>query len=326
VPWRPDTLLPGFDAVTLRFPDDYDGPVRATLVRRRAAQPSRRAFLYLHGFIDYFFHTHLADECNTRGYDFSALDLRKYGRSLRDAPHPNIVKNVREYYPEISASIAVLTEDEGITDLVVYAHSTGCLIASLYADEGRYCDRIDALVLNSPFFDFALPSALQPLPHLLAPFGRIAPFARVLPGLPPAYFESIHRDYHGEWPYDLTLKPIQGFPVYLGWLRAILRAQQRLRRGLHIAAPVLVMHSARSVSGLKYGPELHEADAVLDVAHMVRDSAHLGPDVTLAQIPGGMHDLALSRPAVRERVFTEMFAWLDSTINAENTEAQSILT
>jgi hypothetical protein len=39
-----------------------------------------------------------------------------------------------------------------------------------------------------------------------------------------------------------------------------------------------------------------------------------------------MHDLALSRPAVRERVFTEMFAWLDSTINAENTEAQSILT
>ena len=106
VPWSPDSLLPGFEAVTLRFPDDYDGPVRATLVRRRAAAPTRRAVLYIHGFIDYFHQAHLAGEYNARGYHFYALDLRKYGRSLRGDPHPNFVKDVREYYPEISAAIA----------------------------------------------------------------------------------------------------------------------------------------------------------------------------------------------------------------------------
>ena len=310
-PWSPDTLLLGFDAVTLRFPDDYDGPVRATLVRRRAAEPTRRAVLYIHGFIDYFFQTHLADQFNARGYHFYALDLRKYGRSLRGDSHPNLVKDIREYYPEISAAIAIITEDEGIANLVLNAHSTGCLIGSLYAHEGRYRDRIDALVFNSPFLEFPLPSALQPVVRLLAPFGRFFPFVRVVRKLPSAYFESVHRDYHGEWQYDLHLRPINGYPVYLGWIRAILRAQERLRLGLDIATPVLVLHSARSVLPLKWSPELHEADAVLYVAHMVRDSVHLVPDVTLLEIEGGMHDLILSRPDVRERVFTEMFAWLD---------------
>ena len=58
----------------------------ATLVRLRAAAPTRRAVLYLHGFVDYFFQTHLAEFFTERGYDFYALDLRKYGRSLLDAP------------------------------------------------------------------------------------------------------------------------------------------------------------------------------------------------------------------------------------------------
>ena len=326
VPWSPDKLLPGFEAVTLRFPDDYDGPVRATLVRRRATAPStsRRAVLHIHGFIDYFFQTHLADEYNARGYHFYALDLRKYGRSLRGDSHPNVFKDYHEYYPEISAAIAIITEDEGISQLVVDAHSTGGLFASLYADNGRYRDRIGALVLNSPFFELPLPAVLQPVARLLAPFGRFFSSARVLRSLPSAYFESIHRDYHGEWEYDLRLKPLNGFPVYLGWLRAVLRAQQQLRLGLHIDAPVLLLHSARSIVALKWSPELHDADGVLNVAHIVRDSAHLGPNVTLVEVEGGMHDLVLSRAAVREHVFSEMFSWLDRVLPPVSEAAQSL--
>lgn len=310
VPWSPDSLLPGFEAVTLRFPDDYDGPVRATLVRRRAAAPTRRAVLYIHGFIDYFHQTHLADEYNARGYHFYALDLRKYGRSLRGDPHPNFVKDVREYYPEISAAIAIIREDEGISQLVLDAHSTGCLIVSLYAHEGRYRDRIDVLVFNSPFFDSPLDPAATTVLTLIAPLGRFLPYLPVSAGVSPAYIHSIHRDFHGEWEFDLRLKPVEGFPTYLGWVRAILGARTRLRRGLRIAVPVLVMHSARSIQASEWSPALHEADAVLNVADMVRENACLGPDVTLVEIEGGMHDLVLSRPDVRERMFTEMFAWL----------------
>ncbi len=326
VPWSPDKLLPGFEAVTLRFPDDYDGPVRATLVRRRAAahSTSPRAVLHIHGFIDYFHQVHLADEYNARGYDFYALDLRKYGRSLRGDPHPNFVKDVREYYPEISASIAIITGDEGIDQLVLNCHSTGCLIASLYAHEGRYRDRIDALIFNSPFFDSPLDPAATFVLTLIAPFGRFRPYLPVSAGVSPAYVHSIHRDFHGEWHFDLRLKPVAGFPTYLGWVRAILGARARLRRGLHISAPVLLMHSARSIQVSEWSPDVHGADAVLNVAHMIRDSVHLGPNVTLVEIEGGMHDLVLSRPGVREHVFAEMFSWLDRVLPPVSVTAQSL--
>src|SRR5690349_14041311 len=95
--WQPDTVLPGFEAAELRFADDYDGPVCATLIRRKVPQPAQRAVLYIHGWTDYFFQTHLAEEFTTHGYNFYALDLRKYGRSLQGAKQPNYCRDVNEY-------------------------------------------------------------------------------------------------------------------------------------------------------------------------------------------------------------------------------------
>src|SRR5947208_1032649 len=79
-PWRPDPCLPGFEALELRFPDDYDGAVVATLVRLPAGAAPRGAVLYVHGFADYFFQHHLAERFAAEGYAFYALDLRKLGR------------------------------------------------------------------------------------------------------------------------------------------------------------------------------------------------------------------------------------------------------
>ena len=111
--WTPDTLLPGYEATTLHFPDDYDGPVTATLVRHKAGTPGAGAFLYVHGYIDYFFQEHFAEQCNAHGYDFYALDLRKYGRSLGSSKHPNFCKDIREYYPDITMAINIIRQEEG---------------------------------------------------------------------------------------------------------------------------------------------------------------------------------------------------------------------
>ena len=64
------------------LPDDYEGSVAATLVRFAAGRAPSRAVLYLHGYVDYFFQTHMARWFVARGWSFYALDLRKYGRSL----------------------------------------------------------------------------------------------------------------------------------------------------------------------------------------------------------------------------------------------------
>ena len=74
--YQPDILGTGYEQATLNFPDDYEGKVVATLIRKKAAQPTKKAVLYIHGFIDYFFQTEMAERFNQHGFDFYALDLR----------------------------------------------------------------------------------------------------------------------------------------------------------------------------------------------------------------------------------------------------------
>jgi hypothetical protein len=83
---RTDALGEPFTAETIPLPDDAEGPVVATLVKRPASAPTTRAVLYVHGFSDYFFHVHVAELFNELGYDFYALDLRKYGPLAAPTP------------------------------------------------------------------------------------------------------------------------------------------------------------------------------------------------------------------------------------------------
>ena len=69
--------------------------------------------LHVHGFADYFFQTGYAEWWTERGYDFYALDLRKYGRSLRPHQTPNYVADLREYFPELDAAWSRITERDG---------------------------------------------------------------------------------------------------------------------------------------------------------------------------------------------------------------------
>ncbi|HZD21699.1 MAG TPA: alpha/beta fold hydrolase, partial [Burkholderiales bacterium] len=141
--WLPDRLLPGFEALELPFPGDYDGPVVATLVRLPTANAERGAVLYVHGFSDYFFQRHMAERFAAEGYAFYALDLRKYGRSLRPHQHANFCKSLTEYYADISAALEVIG-----APMLLAGHSTGGLVCSLYAHEGAHRAQVQALWLN----------------------------------------------------------------------------------------------------------------------------------------------------------------------------------
>src|SRR5687768_8548099 len=164
--WQPDALLPGFEALELRFPNDYDGPVLATLVRLPARQAPRGAVLYVHGFADYFFQHHMAERFAAEGYAFYALDLRKHGRSMRPHQHPNFCKSISEYYADITRAI-----DEIGEPVLLAGHSTGGLVCALFAHEAQARDSVRALWLNSPFFDWRLPAWKMTQLHLAAALG-----------------------------------------------------------------------------------------------------------------------------------------------------------
>jgi alpha-beta hydrolase superfamily lysophospholipase len=286
--WQADRLLPGFEALELAFSADYDGPVVATLVRLPMGEAPRGAVLYVHGYNDYFFQAHMARRFAAEGYAFHALDLRKHGRSLRPGQHPNFCKDIAEYYEDITRAI----EEIGAPVLLA-GHSTGGLICSLYAHEGGRKGAVTALWLNSPFLEWRTHDWKRPQIHMAAAIGRLAPFTKSPEALPRGYTESL---LAAGWEMDLGLKPVEAFPVYLGWIGAICDAHAKVHRGLSLRCPVLSMHS-------------DGADVVLDWRHIAKYSRMLGPDVTVLAFPGGLHDLVLSRSEIREEVFRQLFSW-----------------
>ncbi|MEJ3744559.1 alpha/beta fold hydrolase [Actinomycetes bacterium KLBMP 9797] len=313
-----DVLGEPYQRRTIELPDDNEGRVVATLVSRRAAQPTDRAVLYVHGFVDYYFQTHLADFFVHRGWDFYALDLRKYGRSLLPHQTPNFCLSLADYYPELDEAARIIREEDGHRTLLVNGHSTGGLVTSLWAHDRRTDGIVDGLFLNSPFFDLnARWFVRRPVAAAVTRVGRGAPY-RVLPlGVSTVYGQSLHAEHRGEWTYDLAWKPLTGFPVRLGWLNAIRQGQRRIRAGLAIPVPVLLACSERSFrTTSRWDAAAALADVVLDVDHMLRWAPGLGQHVTIARFDGGLHDLMLSGPAVRTQIFAELGRWLGAYCEA----------
>ncbi len=312
--WRPDVLGEPYEARSLHLADDDEGPVVATLVRYAppAAEPLRaaRVVLYVHGWSDYFFQTEVAEYWHGLGAAFYALDLRKYGRSLRRGQTPGYVADLATYDEDLDAAIGVIRRAHGAAArILVMAHSAGGLITALWAD--RHPGEVSAMVLNSPWLELQGSSVLR---HVSAPAIRqIATFQpkAALPNIDPGFAaRTVLRSGGGEWEYDETWKPTPSFPVRAGWLSAITAGHAAVAKGLSITAPILVVASTRSLISPRWSEEMRAADVVLDVELIARRAVELGPVVTLLRLEGALHDVALSAPPVRARFYAELDRWL----------------
>jgi alpha-beta hydrolase superfamily lysophospholipase len=284
----------------------------ATLVRVPAASNTRGAVLWVHGFADYFFHTEVADQLGALGFDVYGIDLRAYGRSLRPGQLPNYVTDLAVHFEELDAAAKTIEED-GNRRLVVIGHSTGGLISALWANARRAAPPMAGLVLNSPWLDLAEPWFTRVFgTAAVRVMGRVLPTMIVRDNHITVYGDSLHKDRHGEWDYDLTLKPLTAFPVRAGWLRAIRAGHRAVHRGLAIPVPVLVLHSTRSLlRGTEWSEAAMSADTVLDVGQIARWAPRLGRDVRVVPVADALHDVFLSAPEVRARAMAETSSWLD---------------
>ncbi|WP_029291444.1 alpha/beta hydrolase [Cellulomonas sp. HZM] len=313
VTWAPDVLGDGYEVATLPLAADDEGPVVASLVRHTAPTPEpvrpSRAVLYLHGWSDYFFQTAVAEHWAALGAAFYALDLRKYGRSLLPHQTPGYVDDLATYREDIGAALAVVRAEIGANGRVMLVgHSTGGLVASLWAHYNP--DAVHGVVLNSPWLELQGSSVMR---HLSGPaVARLARFTprTALPNIDPGFYDrTLSTRTGGEWTYDERWRPTPSFPVRAGWLRAVMAGHARVARGLSITAPVLTLLSARSHISPVWSDEMRSADIVLEVDQLARRAVQLGPNVTVVRIAGGVHDLSLSAPPVRERYFAEIARW-----------------
>jgi alpha-beta hydrolase superfamily lysophospholipase len=313
-----DILGPPYTAETIDFDEDEQGPIVTTLVRRSAEEPTNKAVVYVHGFNDYFFNKDYADWWVARGYDFYAIDLRRYGRSLRTWQTPNFVADIREYFDDVDAAWARITERDGHDHVVATAHSTGGLTLALWGDEGA--PYLRGVALNSPWLDMRGSLWLRTAgTALVRQLGGRQPMREIPREITTVYGESLHRQYSGEWDYDLEWKTLESWPVYAGWLRAIRNAHAEVHAGLEIACPVLVMSSGATVDAREMTDEVHRNDIVLDVAQIRRWSTSLGRHVTYIAVDGAMHDIFLSRPEPRARAYDELGRWLKAYVDPDIT-------
>lgn len=317
--WGPDILGRGFQQRTLPLAPDDEGDVVATLVR---SLPSRSTLvsaprdamtdvLYIHGWSDYFFQRELAAYWTARGARFFALDLRKYGRSLRDGQTPGYAASLDIYDEDIAAALAVIRHRNPGRSLILLGHSTGGLTLSLWC--ARHPGEADALILNSPWLEFqAGATARTVIGRAMELHVRMRDPKTPLPVVDPGFYtRSVSRQFDGEWDYNLAWRPEHGFPLHPGWLDAIFAGQQVTARGLDIDVPVLALLSARSNLSPVWSEAMFTADVALDVNGVAARALDLGTTVTIARINDALHDVFLSRQPARERAYQAMSRWMD---------------
>ena len=321
--WEPD-LLDGYHQHTIELGADPlgEGDLLATLVRRGPARPARRAVLAVHGYTDYFFNTELADRFAAHDMAFYALDLHKCGRSWREGQTPHFATDLTEYHRELERALAVISGESAGASVYVYGHSAGGLIVTLWLDRLRERGLtaalgVTGLILNSPFLDLHGPAILRTAPTsaALIALAKVRRTSVVRKPTEGGYGTTLHRDYDGEFDYDLALKPLGGFPVTFGWINAVRRGQARLHRGLDVGVPNLILRSDHSVAESQGSVDpmaLQRGDAVLDVTQIARWAGCVGGTSTaIAPITDAKHDVFLSLAQPRAAAYAELDRWLD---------------
>ncbi|MGH1402572.1 MAG: alpha/beta hydrolase, partial [Acinetobacter tandoii] len=257
-----------------------------------------------------FFQTEMADQFNQQGFDFYALDLRKYGRSRLGHQQLYNVRDLSEYDAEINKALEII-QAEGHDAVLLSGHSTGGLICTLFAAHHPQHSLIKGLWANSPFYDFNMSEfeKNKALPQL-SKLGRLLPNLTIPSGLNKWYVPSLHCHYHGEWNFNLEWKQPSYKMVKLSFVRAIYEAQKEIHAGVTLTIPTLVMHSHQTTNPKKWGIEAQTSDVILNVNDIQKYAEKMIGDISIQTIENGLHDLVLSAPKVREQVYQNLFTWI----------------
>ncbi len=345
--WQTDILGAPFLARTIALTADSEGENCATLVKHSPAKRRWWDFrkpatispgtagvtvLYLHGRNDYFFQTELAAKVSQMGAAFYALDLRKYGRSLRPWQTIGYTDDLGVYDEEITAAIRLIRMDHPDSKLVLMGHSTGGLIATLWANRNQ--GEVAGLILNSAWLELQSMTALRPfLNQALTGLAHYQPHATVMGASKlDTYYRSISQGWAGSqlpippglpsqdpavvgWRVFPEWKRPFSYPVPAAWLRAILVGHGQVADTVHLNFPVLAFSSTGSSDDGELTEDSFRTDIVLNSDLITQRAANLSNDVALVRLPG-KHDLALSDPPVRDLFYRHIASWLRCSVQS----------
>lgn len=320
VRYRPDATSSGVGVT--------DSEVRPEDARDPAAPEGddffrRPALLFVHGMTDYFLHRHVAEFFHGHGYAVYGLDMRKCGRAWREGQTWHHVTDQALYDEDLTIALSLLAAAHG--GVVVCGHSTGGLTVATWAGrlnaaaqahatgpEATLHSHLAGVVLNSPWLGLQLDPVSSAVARYVFPqLIRVRPTLPLPGGINPAYGRSLHASERGEWDYDLELKPLAPRPKFVSWLVGVVREQQKFQRSpMDTGVPTFMLTSDKHNLSRRPGKDTFAADLVLKPHQMWEQVRHVAPAAEIAVIPGGLHDVFLSRRRVRDHALSEMLAWL----------------
>lgn len=360
--WGTDILGAGFSSQSIPLPDDEEGKQVATIIRylpendpdaipapdqaKKSAIPCF-TFLYIHGWNDYYFQRELARHVAVAGGAFYALDLRKYGRSLRLWQTSGWTDDIAVYDEEIGLAKEIIEAECPGLPFLISGHSTGGLVASYWAK--RHPRDLAGMVLNSPWIEMPKGISQRKMLACLAAIGMYKNPKGIFPFQDgdSLYADSISQgwsevdgEYPTEWEEWKQDPAVQGWPIQLfwkgrgefylrfGWGLAITKAQAENLLLAPLEVPVF-MATAKE-SHLNMGkPEVLRSDTVLNVETMGANAWKISTKLSYYRFAGG-HDLLVSYPPVRQEFWQAFHSWITlnyvskDTVNLSDFEIKAI--
>lgn len=335
--WVEDVLGQGYEQTTIPLGYDQEGEIVCTLVAHRPEKDPKKqeetptkpsfALLYIHGWNDYFFQTELAEQISACGGAFYAVDLQKYGRSLRPHHSFGYTTNLKTYDKDIKACLRIIHNEQGKNiPTLLMGHSTGGLTATLWAH--RNPNKLSGLILNSPWLELHTGTHKRPLAYLLTTLLSIKnPKHQIKSNGTNNYNISLQgwKESDGPLPTHLSNYPNdpsvvgfdiihewkipEGAPIYAGWLRAVLKGHYQVAKGLDITCPIHLACSTSWDHSKEWSTNVRRCDTILNTDLIAKRAPFLGSHVTIDKFPG-KHDLTLSDPDVRQDYYAQIRRWI----------------
>ncbi len=309
--WQPD-VMDGFESKTFAVSEDDQGTNLVTIVRPVAhvRDRDRTPVLLIHGWADYFYNEPAARAFEEAGYAFHAVDLHRYGRSLREGQTPGWTDDLASYDVDLEAAFGEIGRTYAKKPVVV-AHSTGGLVASLWAH--RHPGRLQALVLNSPWLEMQGSTWVRHLAKTIVdPVASRQPYAMLKLPKVDFYWRTLSAEADGEWDLHPRWRPPTSFEVPAAWLNAVLAGHAQVKAGLDIQEPVLTLVSQKGYRGAKYADAMRTADIILEPTAMAARALNLGRRVTVHRYPDALHDVFASPEVIRNEAFADVLRWLEA--------------
>lgn len=301
------------------FAKIYNDNTRTEL--RYILKDNSKAFIWIHGFNDYYYHFHIGNKLLNDSFDIFAITLRDYGQTIELSKKDKLfnIDNLDKYISDIDNNFYYIFEKlkKNYNEVILYGHSLGGLITSIYLKKGKYKDKVSKLILNSPFYDFR---KLTLFDNLV--FNYIIPFIglfrkmnllnnlclRVHNGFDP-YKKFISDRYY----FDNDLK-VSYKKIYLDWILAVRQYHKIVKNEkCHNNIPVLVLYCDKNISA-KDIQNNDLGDNVLNVNDITYYSQMYFNNLTLRKVNNSIHDIFCSDKDVVNKTYSFMINWIENNL------------